>query len=185
MRVARSSRSSLSATATSADPLKPTPRAILTSPVHLLAFGLGTGLAPKAPGTFGTLLGLPLWWLLSGLNLYGYLAVTAALFGFGCWLCGESARRLGEHDVPGIVFDEVVGFLITAAPLLPAFGESRFPIWAWLAAAFALFRLFDIWKPWPIRRLDAEVPGGFGIMLDDALAGIYGAAVLTFFRLLP
>jgi phosphatidylglycerophosphatase A len=146
--------------------------------VHLLAFGLGAGLAPKAPGTFGTLLGLPLWWLLRGLDPYAYLGVTAALFAFGCWLCGESARRLGEHDVPGIVFDEIVGFLVTAFPLLPAFGPMRLPMWACLAAAFAAFRLFDIWKPWPIRRLDAAVPGGFGIMLDDLAAGIYGAAVL-------
>jgi phosphatidylglycerophosphatase A len=162
--------------------MAPSIRTVLTSPVHLLAFGLGTGLAPRAPGTFGTLLGLPLWWLLSGLNPYAYLAITAALFVFGCWLCGESARRLGEHDVPGIVFDEVVGFLVTAIPLLPAFGPMNFPMWACLAAAFAVFRLFDIWKPWPIRRLDAEVGGGFGIMLDDLAAGLYGAAMLILGR---
>lgn len=158
------------------------PRTVLTSPVHFLAFGLGLGLAPKAPGTFGTLLGLPLWWALSGLNIYLYLAVTAALFAFGTWLCGESARRLGEHDVPGIVFDEIVGFLVTALPLLPAFGSMHWPMWACLFVAFALFRLFDIWKPWPIRRLDAGVPGGLGIMLDDLIAGIYGAAVLISLR---
>ena len=161
------------------------PRTILTSPIHLLAFGLGLGLAPKAPGTFGTLLGVPAWFALSQLPPLAYFATVAALFAFGCWLTGESARRLGEHDVPGIVFDEVVGFLVTTAPLLPVFGHPPYPYWMLLAAAFVVFRVFDIWKPWPIRRLDAGVPGGFGIMLDDLVAGLYGAAVLTFARILP
>lgn len=157
-------------------------RQVLGSPVHLLAFGLGAGLSPKAPGTVGTLLGLPLFWALSGLNVYAYAAVTVALFGFGVWLCGRSARLLGVHDTPGIVFDEVVGFLVTAAPLLPAFGAPPGGLLPWLAGAFVAFRVFDIWKPWPIRRLDAGVPGGLGIMLDDLVAGLYGAAVLTIAR---
>lgn len=156
-----------------------TPREILSSPVHLLAFGLGLGLAPKAPGTFGTLLGLPLFVALMGLPPLGYALVTVALFGFGCWLTGESARRLGEHDVPGIVFDEVVGYLVAAAPLLPALGLWKAPLWAGLAAAFVVFRVFDVWKPWPIHRLDEDVHGGFGIMLDDLIAGLYGLAALV------
>ena len=158
--------------------MRPAARTILTSPVHLLAFGLGLGLAPRAPGTFGTLLGIPVWLALMALPPLAYVAVVAVLFAFGCWLTGESAKRLGEHDVPGIVFDEVVGFLVTATPLLPAFGHPHYPYWMLLAAAFAAFRVFDIWKPWPIRRLDEDVHGGLGIMLDDLVAGLYGAAFL-------
>src|SRR5213078_1870859 len=99
-------------------------------------------------------------------------------FAFGTWVCGRSAKLLGVPDYNGIVFDEIVGYLVTAAPLLPALGLVHRPYWPWLLAAFVLFRIFDIWKPWPIRRLDEAVHGGFGIMLDDLVAGLYGAAVL-------
>lgn len=149
-------------------------RVILRSPVHLLAFGFGTGLSPKGPGTVGTLAALPFWLLLNPLPWPWYLAACAVLFGFGCWVCGESARRLGVHDHGGIVFDEIVGFLVACLPLL---------LWnlspVWLIAAFALFRLFDILKPWPIKVLDAKVHGGFGIMVDDLLAGAMSAGVLA------
>jgi len=139
----------------------------MSDPRHLLAFGLGSGLAPFAPGTFGTLAAIPLYWLMSSLPLWSYLVVTLLLFLFGCWLCGWSARDLGVHDHSGIVWDEVVGLLITmiAAPAN----------WGAVAIGFVLFRLFDIWKPWPIRVVDARVGGGFGIMFDDVLAGIYAA----------
>lgn len=153
---------------------KPPARLILTTPEHLLAFGFGAGLLPKAPGTAGTLVALPFFLLLVHLPLPLYLAAVAVLFGFGCWVCDESARLLGVHDYGGIVFDEIVGMLIACAPLLLISG----PIWPWWIAAFAVFRLFDIWKPWPIRLLDAQVEGGFGIMLDDVLAGLYSAALL-------
>ena len=143
---------------------------ILTSPVHLLAFGFGSGLAPKAPGTFGTLAAIPFYLLLAMLPLwaYGLLVVIAAIA--GVWICGESSRRLGVHDHGGIVWDEFVGLWITllAAP----------PGWLWLVLGFGLFRLFDIWKPWPIRIADRQVSGGFGIMLDDILAGVFALAVL-------
>lgn len=157
---------------------RPAARTVLRDPVHLLAFGLGAGLSPKAPGTVGTLWGLPAFLLLAEMSPAAYALTVALLFGAGTWVCGESARRLGLHDCPGIVFDELVGFLITAAPLLPALHLARGPQWAWLLAAFAAFRLFDVAKPWPIRRLDRDVHGGFGIMLDDAVAGLYGAALL-------
>jgi phosphatidylglycerophosphatase A len=114
---------------------------------------------------------------LSGLGLAPYLAVTAGLFVFGVWICGRSSKLLGLHDCPGIVFDEIVGFLVTATPLLPVLNLTH-RVW-WLLAAFATFRLFDIVKPWPIRWLDAKVHGGFGIMLDDLVAGLYAAALLT------
>jgi phosphatidylglycerophosphatase A len=100
------------------------------------------------------------------------------LAAFGVWVCGRSAELLGVHDAPGIVFDEIVGFLVAAAPLLPALGLVTDWLTPWLVAAFVAFRAFDILKPWPIRRLDEAVHGGFGIMLDDVVAGLYGAAVL-------
>lgn len=157
----------------------PPVRTILGSPVHLLAFGFGAGLAPVAPGTFGTLVGIPFWLLLSPLPPAAFVAAVAGLFAFGCWICGASAQRLGVHDYGGIVFDEVVGFLVTCLPLLPFFGLPAAPAWLALALAFAAFRVFDVLKPWPIGWLDRRVHGGLGIMLDDLLAGIYAAVVLA------
>ena len=149
------------------------------SPVHILAFWFGSGLSPRGPGTAGTVAAIPLWLLLRGLPLPAYLLLTAALFGFGCWVCGESARKLGVHDYGGIVFDEVVGLLVTGIPLLPALGWlAPGQQWSGLLAAFLLFRLFDIWKPWPIAWFDRRVEGGLGIMLDDLLAAVYAAVPL-------
>lgn len=148
---------------------------ILSTPEHLIAFGFGAGLAPKAPGTAGTLVALPFWLLLSQLPVAAYGGAVALLFVFGCWVCGESARLLGVHDYGGIVFDEIVGFLIACAPLLTMPLGVQLP---WLLAAFVLFRFFDIVKPWPIRALDRSVDGGLGIMLDDVIAGLFAAAVL-------
>jgi phosphatidylglycerophosphatase A len=149
-------------------------RVILRSPVHFIAFGFGAGLSPKGPGTVGTLAGLPFWLFMQHLQWPVYLAVCAGLFAFGCWVCGESAKRLGVHDHGGIVFDEIVGFLVACTPLL-LFQAS----WVWLVAAFVLFRAFDIAKPWPIGWLDRRVHGGVGIMVDDLVAGLMAAFVLT------
>lgn len=155
------------------------PRLILTTWEHFLAYGFGAGLAKKAPGTWGTLVGIPFWFLLQWLTPepLAYVAACAVLFIFGCWICGESARLLGLHDAPGIVFDEIVGFLIACFPLLYLPAESV--QWPWLIAAFVLFRFFDIIKPWPIRWLDRKVDGGFGIMIDDVLAGIFAALCIV------
>ncbi|WP_372863972.1 phosphatidylglycerophosphatase A [Spongiibacter sp.] len=150
--------------------MKTIPPALLRNPIHLLSLGFGSGLAPKAPGTFGTLAALPLWFALQYLPASSYIAVVVAAFALGVYLCGETARALGVHDHGGIVWDEFVGLWI-ALFLLP-------PGWPWLLLGFALFRLFDIWKPWPIRVLDARVHGGLGIMIDDVLAGIYAFFVL-------
>ena len=140
------------------------------NPIHLLAFGLGSGAAPKAPGTFGTLAAVPLYLLLQPLANLQYLVLVLLLFLLGIWLCGRTSRDLGVHDHGGIVWDEWVGFLLTMwmAP----------PGWYWLLAGFCLFRLFDILKPWPIGWLDRRVSGGLGIMLDDVLAGIFGLALI-------
>jgi phosphatidylglycerophosphatase A len=143
----------------------PLPPAILRNPVHWPALGFGLGAAPFAPGTVGTLLGIPLYLLLAGLPLIAYVSVVAGLFLLGIAACRLTTRALDVHDHPAIVFDEVIGFLIAMTLAPPGAG--------WLVAGFALFRLFDIWKPWPIRWVDRRVQGGTGIMLDDALAGLY------------
>lgn len=142
----------------------------LKNPIHLLAFGFGSGCAPVAPGTFGTLMAVLLYLPLSRLPLMSYLLVLAVVILSGIWLCGRAAADLKEHDHPGIVWDEFAGFFVTmiAAP----------SGWAWIVAGFLLFRLFDIWKPWPIRVLDRRVSGGFGIMVDDLLAGVYALTTL-------
>ena len=147
------------------------------NPVHWLAFGLGSGLAPKAPGTFGTLAAVPLWWLLAQAPFWGYLLATVLVAVAGIGICGHTARALGVHDHAGIVWDEIAGYLVTmiAAPV---------SLWA-AAAGFVLFRVFDIAKPWPIGWLDARVGGGTGIMADDLLAGVYAALVLQLLLLLP
>ncbi|HEY1075360.1 MAG TPA: phosphatidylglycerophosphatase A [Fontimonas sp.] len=156
----------------------PPPALILSTFEHLVAFGFGAGLAPKAPGTMGTLVGvllfLPLWLL----KPEWYALAVVLLFAIGCWFCGESARLLGVHDYGGIVFDEIVGLLVAAAPLVLWPPATALGAALLLGAAFALFRLFDIWKPWPIRILDRRVHGGFGIMVDDLLAGVFAAVVL-------
>jgi phosphatidylglycerophosphatase A len=149
---------------------RPTAAALARDPALAIAFGFGLGLAPKAPGTFGTLLGIPLHLATVGLALPLRLAVLALAFGFGVWVCGRAARTLGVHDHPGIVWDEVVGFAIAML------GAPAGPLG--LVMGFTLFRLFDVWKPWPIRSADRRVHGGFGIMLDDALAGAGAAAIL-------
>ncbi|CCK77778.1 Phosphatidylglycerophosphatase A [Oleispira antarctica RB-8] len=138
----------------------------LRNPIHLLAFGLGSGCAPKAPGTFGTLAAIPFWWLfLQDVPLIPYLCVLIAGFAFGVYLCEQTSKDLGVHDHGGIVWDEWIGLWITYLAL-PAGIE-------WVIIGFALFRFFDILKPWPIKWLDEKVHGGFGIMIDDVLAGIF------------
>lgn len=143
---------------------------LLRSPTMLLAFGFGSGLAPKAPGTFGTLMAIPFWWLLQGLSPAWYLAVVAAAAVLGCYLCGAASRKLGVHDHGGIVWDEMVGYWLTMF-MAPAG-------WVWALYGFVLFRLFDIAKPQPIGWADRRVHGGIGIMLDDILAAVYAALVL-------
>jgi len=151
-----------------------TTRTVLTDPVHFLAFGFGAGLAPVAPGTWGTLVAVPIWVGLAELDIPLRVAAVVAVCLAGFWLCGESARRLGEHDHPGIVWDEIAGYLL--AMLAAPAG------WIWIVTGFCLFRLFDIWKPWPIRELDRGLSGGIGIMMDDLVAGVFAAAVMLVAR---
>lgn len=143
---------------------------VFTNPIHFIAFGFGTGLSPIMPGTVGTLVGVIFYILMHGLSLPIYVAITLILTLFGFWVCDRSAKDLGIHDYPGIVWDEVVGFLwtMTAIPFT----------WYWIVIGFIAFRFFDILKPWPIRWLDRHVMGGVGIMVDDLLAALYAWILL-------
>ncbi len=146
------------------------PPSVWRNPWHFLAFGLGSGTLPKAPGTWGSLLGLAAVPLLQWLPLWGYAGVLLAASLLGIWLCGQVADDLGVHDHEGIVWDEFVGIWLTLF-LAP-------PGWLWLCVGFVLFRFFDILKPWPIGWADRHVEGGLGIMLDDLLAGLLAFACL-------
>jgi len=145
-------------------------RELLKRPVCFLGLGFGSGLAPKAPGTFGTLAAIPVYLLMQDLSLVLYLALTIIAFIVGIYICQQSADWLGSDDPSAVVWDEIVGYLVTmiAAP------QS----WLWVFIGFVLFRLFDILKPWPISVADKKLHGGFGIMFDDVIAGVFAAIVM-------
>jgi phosphatidylglycerophosphatase A len=145
---------------------------LLAHPAHLIAFGFGSGLAPKAPGTVGTLLGVPLFWLITAAvpDLPNRSILLIAAFLLGVWACGKTGRALGVADHGGMVWDEIVAFALVL--LFTPAG------WLWMALAFALFRLFDILKPWPIRVADRHLKNGFGVMFDDLLAAAFAIAAL-------
>lgn len=152
---------------------KLTPRQILSDPILFLAFGFGSGLTKKAPGTFGTLAAIPVYWLFVQADLLVYSLLTLIVTVVGIGICGIAAEKLGEHDFGGIVWDEIAGFIITMW-LVPF-------TWQTVIVGFILFRFFDILKPWPIKWLDQQVHGGLGIMLDDVLAGIFAGSLLLLF----
>ncbi|WP_058534579.1 phosphatidylglycerophosphatase A family protein [Legionella saoudiensis] len=133
-------------------------------PIYFIAFGFGTGLMPKAPGTWGTLAAIPVYLLLMHCNPAIYLILTALAFILGVWVSDKVSKELGVHDYKGIVWDEVVGYLLTMFMAPHGF--------KWMLCGFILFRIFDIWKPQPIGYIDEKVKGGMGIMLDDVLAAI-------------
>lgn len=151
----------------------PLQRVSLTNPVHFLALGFGSGLMRSAPGTWGSLVGLALGWLLlQYLSPIIFFILTALCFALGCYLCQKTADDMGVHDHGAIVWDEIVGvfLVLLALPELSLF---------WCVGAFLAFRFFDILKPFPIRYFDHKIESGFGIMLDDVLAAIYTILVLV------
>lgn len=152
------------------------PSSVWKNPIHFLAFGLGSGASPKAPGTVGTLAAIIpyLWFQHWSLSAYLIMLVVTTLVGI--WLCDRTSKDIGVHDHGGIVWDEFVGFWLTMT-MAPAG-------WGWIVLGFILFRIFDIFKPWPIHWADQKVSGGVGIMLDDIIAGIYAAAILQFMAFL-
>lgn len=146
-------------------PPNPPASVVFKDPVHLLAFGFGSGLARWAPGTFGSLAALVLYFAIMNFPDWAYLSVVVIVTVSGFWICGESARKLGVHDHPGIVWDEWAGMLITLA-FVPA-GL------VWVLIGFLLFRLFDILKPFPANYFDQKFEDGVGIVMDDVVAGLY------------
>ncbi len=144
----------------------------MSTPVLFLAFGFGSGLTKKMPGTMGTVAAIPVYLFFIQAEIWQYSILTLLVVFIGFWICGRAAELLGEHDFGGIVWDEIAGFLITMC-LVPF-------SWYSVLVGFILFRFFDIVKPWPIKWVDQKVEGGIGIMLDDVLAGIMAGVALFF-----
>jgi phosphatidylglycerophosphatase A len=156
---------------------RPNLRFLFARPTHFLALGFGAGLAPVAPGTFGTLVAWPLFWLLQPrVGATGLLVIIATLYGAGIWICERTGRDLGVEDHKAIVWDEIVAFL-----LVLFFTPRTLP---WQCVAFVLFRLFDALKPGPIRLIEARFRGGFGVMVDDLAAAFFTLLCLTAVMLL-
>lgn len=152
--------------------IRPTLRFVYNHPAHFIAFGGGIGLIPFAPGTFGTLLAIPLFHILQPrLDAWSFLVVIVVLFWLGAWACDVAGRALGASDHGGMVWDEVVAFLLVLF-FVPAGGY-------WQAFAFVVFRFFDIFKPPPIRYYDRTLKNGFGVMWDDLIAAAYALLVLA------
>jgi len=145
-------------------------RELVSRPSLMIAFGFGTGLSRMMPGTFGTLVGIPLVLLLANQSWLVWLMAIAAAFVIGVIACDRACQYLDVHDHRGVVWDEVTGYMVTMA-LLPADA-------LWLIAGFFVFRFFDIVKPWPISWVDQHVHGGFGVMIDDVIAGLFGLGLL-------
>lgn len=154
--------------------MRPDKKFLFSHPAHFLAFGFGAGLMPKAPGTWGTLVAFPIFFLAHLGGMIAVMAVALLLFVLGIWASNVAGRSLGVSDHGGIVIDEIAAFL-----LVLAFTPAHI---AWWAIAFLLFRLFDIWKPWPIRWADRSIKGGIGVMFDDVLAACFAIACILLFR---
>lgn len=148
-------------------------RVLMASPAGWIACGFGSGFAPKAQGTFGSAAAILPWLLLMrALPLPAYLLVVLVVFALGVWACNVAGRALGVDDHRSLVIDEFVGQWIALLPAL-------FAPWWTVLAGFVLFRLFDVWKPWPIRWLDRHLKSGLGVMVDDVVAGVFAAAALA------
>jgi phosphatidylglycerophosphatase A len=148
----------------------PVPRSVWEKPSHFIAFGFGSGAMPFAPGTFGTLMAVPFYLAMQPLSHEVYLLLLGVIILASIWLCHQVTQEIGIHDHQGMCVDEIVGYLVTM------YGAPHGTIW--VISGFLLFRLFDIWKPWPIGYIDERVKGGAGIILDDVLAGGYSLIVL-------
>ena len=143
---------------------------VWSDPVYFVAMGFGSGLMPFAPGTWGTVFAMPVYLLISNKTPLVYSIITVLAFVFGVMICSHVSNELKVDDYKGIVWDEIVGYLITMFGVPLGFG--------WMLAGFILFRIFDIWKPEPIRWIEKRVKGGLGIMLDDVIAAIPACLLL-------
>ncbi len=145
-------------------------KSLIKRPACFLAYGFGAGLAPKAPGTFGTIVALPIYWSIQDWSLPVYLTLVLVMFIAGIWLCQRASDWLKQDDASGIVWDEIVGYLVAMT-----FAPTG---WQWMLVGFVLFRFFDILKPWPVSLADKKLHGGLGVMLDDVIAGLYALVFL-------
>ena len=148
----------------------PIPHSVWEKPSHFIAFGFGSGTFPFAPGTFGTLMAMPFYVALHALSPLNYLFFLIVITIGSMWLCDKVSKEIQTHDHPGMCLDEIVGYLVTMFTI--PFGFK------WMILGFILFRVFDILKPWPIRWMDQKIHGGFGMILDDVMAGIYSLLIL-------
>lgn len=153
---------------------RPSFRSVWTNPVHFVACGFGVGLLPIAPGTWGTLAALPIYFILIKFSLTTYIIVTVLLNILGIWLCGVTNRDFGTDDHPAAVWDEIAAFLIVLIAIPPT--------WYFILMGFILFRIFDIWKPWPISWIDQSIHGGLGVVLDDVVAALVSLGILHLLR---
>ncbi|MFQ5994020.1 MAG: phosphatidylglycerophosphatase A [Acidiferrobacterales bacterium] len=151
------------------------PARLWRDPIHIIAFGFGAGAVPYAPGTVGTLVAIPIYGLMTTLTPMWYAVTVFLFFTAGIWICEHAQRALQVYDHPAIVWDEIVGYLITMFLITMFLAPSG---WVWAILGFVLFRFFDIFKPFPIGALERRIRGGLGTMLDDALAGIYASLAL-------
>ncbi|KLN96471.1 phosphatidylglycerophosphatase A [Moellerella wisconsensis] len=158
-----------------------TDRLKMRNPWHLLATGFGSGLSPIVPGTMGSLAAIPFWLLMARMPIWSCWVIIVAGFFIGCLICQRTSDDMKVHDHGSIVWDEFIGMWITlmAIPTVS---------WEWILTGFFIFRIFDMWKPWPIRWFDRRVSGGFGIMIDDVIAAIFAYVMvwlLAFYNLMP
>lgn len=157
-----------------------TDRLKMRNPWHLLATGFGSGLSPIVPGTMGSLAAIPFWLLMARMPIWSCWVIIVAGFFIGCLICQRTSDDMKVHDHGSIVWDEFIGMWITlmAIPTVS---------WEWILTGFFIFRIFDMWKPWPIRWFDRRVSGGFGIMIDDVIAAIFAYVMvwlLAFYNLM-
>lgn len=152
------------------------PDKVWRDPRYFVAFGLGTGAMPFAPGTFGTLMAIPFYLLLQPLPLWAYLLFTVLFILGSSWLCHRISEEINVSDHPGMCLDEFAGFFVTMIHAPAGIG--------WVVLGFVLFRFFDICKPWPIRWIDSNVHGGFGMVLDDVVAGLFAMVVIQVLSLI-
>lgn len=157
-------------------PIPPVPEKVWRNPLYFIAFGFGAGAMPKAPGTFGTLMAIPFYLLLSSLPLFYYIGFVILFIIATSWLCQRISNEIKEHDHQGMCIDEFAGFFVTMINAPHGF--------KWILLGFILFRLFDIWKPQPIRYIDQHIHGGFGMILDDVVAGLFAMIIIQVLRLL-
>jgi len=152
----------------------PIPESIWQHPLHFIAFGFGSGACPFAPGTLGTLFAVPFYLIACafGDKVYAFLTLIFVLMSI--YVCAKASQAVLVDDHQGMCLDEFAGFFVTML-FLPH-------TYIWIIAGFILFRLFDIWKPWPISYIDQHMHGGFGMIFDDVIAGVFACAILQMFK---